>query len=217
MPVSEWTSLGLQRDLLKTLIMQKFIIEPGAVSYPFSLELGCASLSRFLTYQTYQPFPPSTLLFLLTTRNKSVSWWCRCLARHGFRALGCFISYTEAINRHPYLVVCTLLFWIQQSVTFAVTVFPNEQKNLRPERADTKVHIERRRVKQKDFHFSELCSLQCTMMCYHMCSLNVFSSNAMLLGLSSVWVVRGDLADCWKQKAAKDMGQALPHGWPLYY
>lgn len=176
MPISKLTSLGLQRYLLKTLIMQKFIIESGAVSYPFSLELGCASLSCFLTYQTYQPFSPSTLLFLL---NKSVSWWYRCLVRHGFRALGCFISYTEAINRHPHLVVCTLLFWIQQPVTFAVTVFPNEQKNLRSERADTQVHIERRRVKQ-DFYFSELHNLQCTVMCYHMCPLKVFSSNAML-------------------------------------
>lgn len=42
--------------------------------------------------------------------------------------------------------------------------FPDEQQNLQLQCGDTDVHIEGRKVKQKDFHFSELHTLQCTVM-----------------------------------------------------
>lgn len=77
-------------------------------------------------------------------------------------------------------MVCTLLFCIQQPVTCAVTIFPNEQQNIEPECADTEVRIEGRKVEQRGFHFSELRSLQCTVMCFHMQSLKVFSNSALL-------------------------------------
>lgn len=142
------------------------------------------SFMVFSPTTSYQIFP-STLLFLLTTRNKPVSWWRRCLARHGFRVPGCFMSCTKVINLQPFLSRgiwwCLLCFSASSSLPLVQSLFFIMSSRTCSQNVQiNRCHIEGRKVKQKGFHFSELYSLQCTVMCYHMQSLKVFPSNALL-------------------------------------
>lgn len=81
--------------------------------------------------------------------------------------------------------------------------FPNKQQNLQPECADTQVHVEGRKVKQKDFHLCALRTLQCTVVCGCMGSIRVSSSSALLQGLSNVWIVTGWLGWLLEEKHSK--------------
>lgn len=126
MPISKLWPLGLQKHLLKRLIMHNNWVWYCLISIYFWAWM-CISFMVFSPTTSYQLICPSTLLFLLTIRNKPVSWWYRCLARHGFRVPGCFMSYTKVINLQHYFAGgiwwCILCFSASSSLSPVQSLF----------------------------------------------------------------------------------------------